>query len=73
MFNRCLHDWKILDKTVLDSPYEQTVKAKIVLNKVEGTNARQLFQKVSQTIVICTKCGKKEVHTIKLFEEQSEI
>lgn len=54
---KCKHDWEILDKTILPSPYEmvnEEFKARI-------TEIRTyLFRKKVVLIISCKNCGKLE-------------
>ncbi len=57
----CKHDWKVLDKTVLPSGYEQIVTAHIVPKNVENVPA-DMFQKKVVMILACSRCGKLVKH-----------
>ena len=56
----CKHDWKVLDKTVLPSAFEQASLGQKVKSM---DNVRPImFEKSVQVIVVCTKCGKKSAY-----------
>ena len=49
----CKHEWKVLDKTVLPSAWEQ-LKARMSVDK----GHIGLFRKKVVVILVCKKCGK---------------
>jgi len=57
----CKHDWKVLDKTVMESPYEQIVKSGSLVRDMRSFESK-FFRKKVLVIVVCSKCGKKSEH-----------
>ena len=52
----CKHDYEILDKTMMESPYEQVVKAGNSGRSVKAGNTRIFFSKKLVILLKCTKC-----------------
>ena len=61
----CKHDYEILDKTILESPYEQIVKGEGKLGRVRTDDQALFFGKKLVILLKCSKCKniKKEVTT----------
>ena len=57
----CKHDWKVLDKTVLPSPYQQFQQER-KRNLVEMEASASFFRTKVLVIVVCSICGKKAEH-----------
>jgi len=67
---RCVHQWDIVDKTVLPSGYEQMTAGNRVLDEVKGMTTdltQALFQKVVVLTLTCPKCGRLRVERTRLF------
>lgn len=60
--SRCIHDWKVLDKTILPSGIEQLSES-ITSATYNGYN---MHTKKVVVIVTCSKCG-----AIQKFTEQN--
>ncbi len=56
----CKHEWKVLDKTILPSAYEQLGEKATGI----GTMPVWVFQKKVVLTTTCSKCGKM----VKLIE-----
>lgn len=56
----CKHDWKVLDKTVLESAWEQMAKGMTKCG--HGEMPLDGFQKKVVITLTCTKCG--ELHVV---------
>ena len=54
----CRHDWTIIDKTVLDSAYEQMVKSGLKRFKCEHMSGIDIFEKTVLYVFKCRKCFK---------------
>ena len=52
----CKHKWKVIDKTVLPSAFEQTDSAKKL--GIEGIPGVLFYRKLIQVIIACERCGK---------------
>lgn len=68
---RCVHQWEIVDKTVLPSPYEQMVAGNRVLERVKGMTEgviQALFQKIVVLVQKCPKCGRLSIIRTRLFK-----
>lgn len=51
---KCKHSWKVMDKTILLSPYEQ-MKKNTQYSSLRGTN--EFFRKKVIIILVCELCG----------------
>ena len=68
---RCVHQWDVLDKTVLPSGYEQMTCGDRVLEKLKGGTPdvlQAMFQKVVVLTLTCSKCGVLRVERTRLFK-----
>jgi len=63
----CKHNYEIIDKTIMESPYEQIVKVNpnTVDRKVKVRSVRTFFSKKLVILLKCSKCKdiKKETTT----------
>ena len=61
---KCKHDWVVLDKTILESPFEQILKwdYEDLIGKRGTPTGDDLYRKKALVIVVCRICGKKEEH-----------
>lgn len=66
---RCVHQWDVLDKTVLPSAYEQMANDNTVVENLHssGSATRALFQKVVVLTLTCPKCGRLRIKRTRLF------
>lgn len=62
----CKHKWKVLSDKVIQSAFEDGIKAGVMMEKIKCS--MQYFSKVSITICCCELCGK-----IEKFETRSII
>jgi len=53
----CLHDWKVIDKTVLLSGMEQVASNEKLVN-AKIPMGSEFFEKTVTVIISCPKCGK---------------
>lgn len=61
----CKHDYEILDKTILESAYEQTKRRPVRTNenrRIRTSNMQAFFKKKLIILLKCSKC--KKVKTI---------
>lgn len=68
---RCVHQWDVVDKTVLPSAFEQMTYGDRVLEKMRGVTKhtmQTLFQKVVVLTLTCPKCGVLRVERTRLFK-----
>ena len=56
----CKHDWEVLDKTVLESPFEQIMAADFPehIPEMKGCKGAGLYRKKALIVLCCKKCGK---------------
>lgn len=68
----CKHNWEILDKTILPSPWEQMTKVAEEVeweHEVQGALRPYLFQKALVLVMQCTLCSRTKKIKCSLFHE----
>lgn len=58
----CKHDWMVLDKTILPSPFQQIAESGLKHYKGEP-DSQAFFRTKVVVLVACKKCGAKREHT----------
>lgn len=58
MFNKCKHDYELVDKTVLESGYEQMAKNGERIESLKGPEAPIFFRKKLILTFKCPHCKK---------------
>ncbi len=64
----CRHDWKVVDKTILPSAFQQLAEANRSPETLEGLTP-SFFRTEVFVIVACSKCGKKDSHCKVSYKE----
>lgn len=55
----CKHDWKLIDKTILESGFEQIMKEQFIIDRLSKYKlGPDMFVKTVSIILKCEKCGK---------------
>ena len=58
LFKRCNHKWEVVTDTVLESPWQQFVKAVRSYSDGDGSMPMSMFEQTHILVQKCVKCGK---------------
>lgn len=67
MFQKCIHEWELKDREVLESAFEQAKKAGVLIEHLKG-DFRQVFQKTYISLFACKHCGKLHKTIVRNIE-----
>jgi len=60
----CKHDYELIDKTVLESGYEQMTKNGTEVSRLRGDSAAELFGKKLVLTFKCPHCKKIKIREL---------